>query len=277
MQAKSIQEGRSRPGRPLPREHGAWALLYGPLVAGLLAARGLGVEELLLIVAATALFLAREPVARLVRGSRHGVRSDLRRYWIQWAMGWGLAGLAGVAVLVTLYGRHHLLLLGGGALPLLGLHLWLTERREDRSTPAELLGIIALALGAPAAWHTATGKLASDGWWLWFLCVLYFSSAVFFVKMQISRFLKVERFAGLRRRHIAYHVALVIVLAAVTQAGPVAPWVGVGFIPIIVRSVAGALRGPTKLNLKRVGYLEVAYTCWFVLWLGLAWRAVSIT
>jgi hypothetical protein len=132
-----------------------------------------------------------------------------------------------------------------------------------------------LTLGAPAAWYTATGKLAADGWWLWFLSVLYFSSAVFFVKMQISRFLKVERFAGLRRRHVAYHAVLVIVLAAVTQAGPISPWVVVGFVPIIVRSVVGALWGPKKLNLKRLGYLEVAYTCWFVLWLGLAWRAVS--
>ncbi len=271
----TVPEKRSQPGRPLPREHGAWALLYGPMAAGLLAARGLGGAGLLLMVAATALFLAREPVARLVRGSRHGVRPDLRRLWIRWAAGWAALGLACVVILVTVFERGRLLLLGTGALPLLGVHLWLTERREDRSTPAELLGIVALTLTAPAAWYTVTGRITPDGWWLWFLCVLYFSSAVFFVKMQVSRFLKTERFVSLRRRHVAYHAVMVVCVAAATAAGPVSPWIASGYVPILVRSAAGALWGPKKLNLKRLGFLEVAYTCWFVLWLGLGWSPIA--
>lgn len=264
-------DSRGKPSRPLPREHGAWALLLGPLVVGLLAARHPGLPGWVLGLSATALFLAREPAVRLLRGRRHGVRPEVRRVWIRWAVVCSALGLAGMALLVLVLQRPGLALLGLVVLPLLAVHLWLTEQREERSIPAELLGIAALTLAAPAAWYTATGSFLPDGGLLWILCVLYFSSAVFYVKMQVSRFLRPQGFLGARRLHVAYHGLAAVALALLVVAAGLNPWIVIAYLPMFARSAVGAVRGPARLNLKQLGYLEVAYTTWFVFVLGWLW------
>jgi hypothetical protein len=237
-----------------------------------LAARSPGPSGWLLVVGATGLFLAREPIARLVRSLRHGVRPEVRRLWILWAAGWAGLGLICVLGVVFGYERPGLLWLGFAVVPLLTVHLWLTERREDRSIPAELLGIAALTLTAPAAWYTATGQWVPDGWQLWLLCLLYFSSAVFFVKMQVSRFLRPQRFPQARRLHVAYHLAAILIVTSAIRGWELNAWIAAAYLPILGRSILGTFRGPARLKLKRLGYLEVAYTCWFVFTLGLFWK-----
>src|SRR5512145_1575263 len=120
----------------MPKEHGAWAMLYVPFVLGVLVAGRVGLPTLWALLAMTALFFARETLWRLRRA-----RSRQRPAAALWR------ALAVEAAIVVLCGSllifSHALLwfapLGVVGLLLLGFNLERTEQREERSVAAQLV------------------------------------------------------------------------------------------------------------------------------------------
>ena len=257
---------------PLPREHGAWAVLYGPFVVGVAAAGRFGAPEAILLATVTAVFLAREPAAKLVRASRHGVPASLKRVATLWIVVCLAAAAAGAAVLVLGYDRLHLLALGAVVLPAAFLHLYLTGDRRDRSLGAEFLGVLALTTTGPAAWYTAVGSLGWEALLLWLLSAGYFLSGLFHVRMAISRFARPQAFASNRLRSLAYHAFLAGALIYGLLTEWISPTAILAYLPVLVRAVVGMIHVPARLNIKRVGYLEVAFTVVFVVLCSLALR-----
>src|SRR5581483_11988835 len=103
-----------RLGRPpIPHEHGAWVILYAPLFIALAATPPFALApSLLLVLAVTGLFLAREAAGRpLLRSYRR------------------LALLHVGLLVVGLFALHALLL------------LWPARKRLDRSQWGEILGV----------------------------------------------------------------------------------------------------------------------------------------
>jgi hypothetical protein len=257
---------------PLPREHGAWAVLYGPFVVAVVAAGRFGIPETILLLTVTAVFLAREPTAKLARASRHGVPGGLRRVASRWIAVCLATAAAGTAALVLPYDRPHLLTLGAAVLPVFAFHLYLTANRRDRGLGAEVLGVLALTATGPAAWYTATGRLGWEALLLWLLNVLYFLSAVFHVRMAISRFKQPREFAPNRLRSLAYHLFLAAALIWFVRAGWIPSLAAVAYLPVVGRTLLGMVHSPVRLDIKRVGYLEVAFTVFFVIVGSLALR-----
>ena len=65
-----------RRGIPLPREHGAWVMLYAPLLTGLVVYNIHPLMCLLLIAMATAVFFAQNALGLLLRE-----RGDAQTWW----------------------------------------------------------------------------------------------------------------------------------------------------------------------------------------------------
>ena len=63
---------RLRARLKLPKEHGAWAMLYVPLVAGVLVAGSFSWRVVLIALAMTFIFIARESVLAWWRAHRRG-------------------------------------------------------------------------------------------------------------------------------------------------------------------------------------------------------------
>src|SRR5215471_2044472 len=59
----------------LPKEHGAWAMLYVPYVLGVAAAGSISLPVILLLLAASASFTARESLLVWWRARRRGRRT----------------------------------------------------------------------------------------------------------------------------------------------------------------------------------------------------------
>ena len=59
-------------GLKIPKEHGAWAMLYVPFALGVLAAEQISWAVLWTLLAMTALFFARETLRRLRRARQRG-------------------------------------------------------------------------------------------------------------------------------------------------------------------------------------------------------------
>lgn len=264
----------------LPREHGAWAMLYVPFVLGALAgARAAALVPLaLLCVAATALFVAREEMLALWRARRHGAGPiSVRVLALEIA-----AALVSAIVLIHFYRTLALLPLAVLGLLFFVVHFLQTTQRAGRTISGELLAIIGLTMTAPAAWFVAIGasELVPRGdtlgvaLWLWFLCALYFASSIFHVKLRVLDLQprKARARDAMRRWSAGYHIALAALLIGCVATRQLHAWTLVAFAAIIVRASWSILRPTRRLDLRRAGLQEVAYSLLFLAGAALAFR-----
>lgn len=274
---------RIRLGRmPIPHEHGAWVILYAPLVVGFVAARALPVVPALLLVAAvTGVFLTRNAAALLLRRRAQPGSA----FWL--ALYAALAIAAG-APLLTMRGAGALVRIGVAVALLFAIHaaltIWPARRRLDRSQWGEMLAVGALTLTGPAAYAISRGTLDRTALLVWAACALYFGSSIFFVKMLLGGVKLKAKGAPtegdrwrLGRDNLLYHglmLAALPALAAAVGGGVAGLLLAAAYLPAIARGVWGWRRVGGRLpSLKRLGLLETAYSLWF---LGCASAALLI-
>jgi hypothetical protein len=266
----SDQEKNMRIGAPpIPREHGAWVILFAPLWIALgMAQRAKPVEGTLLILAVTGGFLARNALGLLLRRrDRAGTGFWLAIYLLL------MAG-AGLSLLLV-YQEWALLTIGLLAGALWGIHSLLlllpARKRLDRSQWGEILGVSALVLTGPAGVAVMRGAVDASAWLLWAVCALYFSGGIFHVKMWLEAVKHKKDWSAqtrwqVGRDHLVYHVLLLItlLLAAFHLPGSTALLVGLAFLPALCRAFWSWLcLAPQLPPLKRVGILETVYALWF--------------
>jgi hypothetical protein len=255
---------------PVPHEHGAWIILYAPAATALALARPfVWVPALLVVVAITAAFLAREAAGRLMRGRRQpGTAAWLGIY---------LAVLAASSLpLLVVYHRTPLVWIGAMAAALFAAHsallAWPGRRRLDRSQWGETLGVAALTLTAPAACAATSGRVGPEAYILWAACIAYFSSGVLFVKMLLAGVRTKTELTGadrwrLARQNLMFHgmLGLIAACAAWRLGGQAGGLLALAYVPAIVRAVRGsAALSHRPPSLKRVGLLEGVYAAWFL-------------
>lgn len=259
-----------RLGLKVPKEHGAWAMLYVPFALGVLAADRVSWGVWWAALAMTALFFARETLRRLRRERRRGQPTALR--WRGLTLELVLFAVSGAVLLFRLQ-LWGLLPLGGVALALLLFNLERTEQREEKSIPAQLLAIVGFAMAAPAAHYAVLGVWHAEALWLWLLAWLYFASSVFHVKTRVLAVQPSRRGAYLvmRHRNVAYHTGMLVLTGALVAFGFLPPLVLIGFVPLWVRTAWSLARPPARLDLRRIGVLEIFYSLTFLLFGWLAY------
>lgn len=159
----------------LPSEHGAWVFILSPLFIGLFAGERFSIDSVLLIVAAMAAFLLRQPISIAVK-AYSGRR--LKRDFLPALVWTGIYGLVALLALVglLLHGYGFVLYLAGPGILVFVWHLFLVSRRlERRQVGIEVVASGVLALAAPAAFWVGTHQQNPLGWWLFGLT--WFQSA----------------------------------------------------------------------------------------------------
>lgn len=265
--APSLMEQKAARGPIVPKEHGAWAMLLIPLVVSLAAAGRWGMEGPLFLGTCLAIYTARQPLSVLVRPPREPGDEGKGRpaFWL--AVYVALALAFGLPLLLY-YGRWLLLPWAALFLAFTAAHLYLRNQRLDRTIPGELTTIGGLALTAPGAYYVARG-LEPAAIYLWLLTSLYSSSSVFYVRMKMKhRSLRRpakdlgERLA-LGRNNLIYQGLLVLVLALAVAWGQVPPLVPLAFVPLLAKVSHAILFGDHQVNIKKVGWTEVAHSVAF--------------
>ena len=255
----------------LPREHGAWAMLYVPLVTGLLVAWSLPLRVLLFLLSATFLFVARESSVVWWRAHRRGEHHGkaIERFIIYL----GLAGLS-IAPLVFVDRLYLLAPFGLAALLLLAINAELAAKRDDRTIFGEILAIAGLTMTAPAAHYVALGEWRPTAFWLWALSALYFVSSVFYVKLRvilINPRKQAER-EGVWRRCASYHASLLFFLFLLTASDRLSLFALAAFAPVVTRASWSLIKPGGQLNLRRLGLLEIVYSVVFLIFITLTFR-----
>jgi 4-hydroxybenzoate polyprenyltransferase len=249
----------------LPREHGAWGMLYTPWVLGALVAWQEPGRLALLLLAMTFVFIGRESVLYWWRARANGRDADSapRMAVIYLA----LAGACGAPLL--LIGLYGLMPVGLAAGLLLLWNAGQAVKREERTVTTEVVGIAGLSLTAPAAYYVSYGSWDLTAAWLWLASVLYFVSSVFYVKLRVltAHAKRPEPVLRARQQCMAYHAVLVVTVATLVAAGHWHPFLLTAYVPVVVRAVYHLIRPTKELVLKKVGYTELGYS---LVWLGFA-------
>ncbi len=254
---------------PLPREHGAWVMLYAPVI---IAAFRVGsvpfIPFSLLLFAITGAFLSRHAAELVLRGKGSGKT----KIWLFFHL---LITFVSAGFLLIRDDALGIAMIFLAVLMLFALHAWLSvipsRKRLDRTVWGELLGIAALCLTGPATWIVCTSHAPFESWLEWGACLMFFGSGIFHVKMLLEsgKLAKVntpemyQRIVGPSR---FYHL-LVIPLALLPACllGMRGLWIALAFLPITYRAWRGILHPPCTIPpLRKVGYMETLYSVWFI-------------
>lgn len=171
----------------LPQDHGSWVFLLSPLLIGLFASQKFTFDSLLLVIAALAAFLIRQPVTVAIKSySGRRSRRDLLPAWF-WMIVYGLIGLVCLLGLI-LQGFSYLLILALPGVPVFIWHLYLVSKRAERKQiGVELVGSGVLALAAPAAYWVGVGSPEQTGWWLFVLTWLQSAASIVYAYLRLEQ------------------------------------------------------------------------------------------
>jgi hypothetical protein len=220
--------------RFLPPQHGAWAMLAVPYLAGLLTA-GYRWPDLPLLAAWLCGYLLTYFVFQAAKSRRP------RRYRDQLLL---YGGIAGPLTILVLAARPALLWYAPGYAALFGVNAWYAWRRRERALLNDAASVVAsclmvLVVATVAATPPGTVLPAA------LLCLAYFLGTVFYVKTMIRE----RGNPAFRRWSIGYH------LLALGATGWLGPWPAILFGWLLLRSI---LLPHTGWSPKRVGLIEIA-------------------
>lgn len=252
---------------PLPREHGVWAWVLLPLVAGGAAAGSVNATLLLLAVGALAAFVVRAPLELA------GRRPADRRAYLVWAGLYAVVALLALAPLLVYYHRWALLPLGAvGAAVTLPVLVFRDLRYRWRAQ-GELLVVAGLAVLAPAAYHAATGDFDRQAAAAWLPPALYGAGSVFYVRMLFEQRRTAALASGgpLRGGVAGYVAVLWAVLAASALLGVLPALVLVAFLPLTAKVTLALVRRTAVEDVQRTGIVEAVHAVLFAVLLTAAY------
>lgn len=229
----------------LPNQHGAWAMLAVPFVAGVFLAEGPGTgprwAHLPLFAAWLTGYVAAFHVQQWLRLSRLSRNPRAPRRHVRPAL--GSAAVCAACGVPLLFGSPWLLLVAVCAAPFVALNTWYAWRNRERALLNGLAAVV-LACGMLLVTLRMGGGDLTDGWRPALACLLFFVGTVPYVKTMIR-----ER--GSRayyRASVTYHAL------AVPAAYALSPWLAVLFAAYLARA---ALLPGKGVKVPVVGAVEV--------------------
>jgi hypothetical protein len=260
----------------LPAEHGAWVFLFSPLLIGIFVAGSIRWSSLVLVVAALAGFLARQPLTMAVKVySGRRPKSELPAAWF-WMLLYGIiAAVAGLGLI--LLGHSIVLWLVLPALPVLAWYLWLISKRSERRQAAvEVAASGILALGAPAAYWIGLNAYHPLGWVLWGLCWLQAAGSIIYIYLRLQQ----RRLPSMPGSHERWHMArpaigfnlfALLAVAALSLLGFITVWLVPVFGIQMAETVWGAANPAVKAKPTAIGVRQLVISSLFTLAFILAW------
>jgi hypothetical protein len=204
-----------------PREHGATAMLFTPMVCAAILARSWNWTELAAFAAAFAALAAKDPMVILARQkfvwkTPHPESKDAARWFAGWTL---LLALSGMVLLMTWPLKATIALgIGVGAFSILAVMV--NVKNRQRSTLFQIASAIALTSSSLATSLSATGAIQTWCWWLWLFLALQAAAGILVVHARLDARIALRNTAkatqGFRRKA---QLAVVVLAATAVVAG----------------------------------------------------------
>lgn len=253
----------------IPREHGAWGMLFVPLVTGAaVAARtasSLGMVAVFAVVA-LALFWLRTPVESLFGAGPMRAQTDGEFKAVFFAI--SVFGSIAAVALSTLFlagVREGLLMIGAVAAAAFLIQAGLKKLGRRFYMAAQIVGSIGLTATAPAAYYVATGRLDSIAAALWFANWAFAGNQIHFVQLRIHAARLVTAREKLRRgaMFVAGQILMAVAIAAAWRMHVLPVLAILAFVPVLLRGFLWFASGQQPLAVKRLGWTEMAHAVTF--------------
>jgi len=233
----------------LPAEHGAWGLLFEPMVLGLLLAPS--VAGFYLALSAIGFFLARHPLTLVVLNrKRSSPRTALARRFAALYLAIGTASF--VAALV--FTQHQFILPLLIAMPLVSVqavHDWTGRRRVLLSELTGAMGISSLV----SAIAIAGGWSAKVSFVLWAIIIARAVPAILYVRACLRR-RRASEASGVSM--MVAHSLAIAAASVLVSADLASPSVIVAFGLLAMRAVIGFAKAKT-VTAKQLGFSEIVF------------------
>lgn len=248
----------------IPREHGAWGLLFVPMVTG----AGIALREssnffpfVFLLTAALTLFWLRTPLESLLGTSAMRAQTSEERREVGFVVAY-LAAVAALALSMLLWVGHNPLLwpLGAAAVAAFVAQALLKKLGRRARMLSEIVGTIGLTSSAPAAYYVITGKFGATAWMLWLANLIFAGNQIHYVQLRIHT----ARVEGLREKLVrgwGFAIGQALMTLAVTVAclGGLIPAVAsLAFAPVMFRGWFYFIQKPAPLVVRRLGWNELS-------------------
>jgi len=252
----------------IPTEHGAWAVIFVPLVIGASVTESFSPRVILLAGSMLGFFLSHVPLQTLLRRRLEGLRDAVVvRASMLWA---GIYLGVGTIFLVPLLLSGYWMIVPLGAVGVAAFLLTVCLRsRIPGKFLVDQIAVLGLTVSAPAAYVVTSGSFDRTAVTLWILNALFFGGTVVYVHLKIRASaarnprLAWSDKARLGTLNVLYHVlalSLVIFLVAVHYTPRLAI---VAFVPMTIHSIYGTVRLSDKVRYKRLGIILVGQSILF--------------
>lgn len=225
MATESVFMSNVRPTKQstwfLPREHGATAMLFTPLVCAAILSRAWHWSELATIIAAFAALAAKDPMVVMAR------QRFVWKQWhqetataIRWFAGWTILLFASGLVLLASWPFTATVSLGLGVGLFSAIDIVINVKNRQRSTLFQIVSGFALTSSSLAASLSATGSIAPWCWGLWLLLALQANAGILVVHARLDARIALRSAAPAREnyRHVAEILLVVLACTAVVAA-----------------------------------------------------------
>jgi hypothetical protein len=171
----------------LPREHGATAMLFTPIVCAAILAREWRWSEVATLTAAFAALAAKDPMVILARQrfiwkAQHPETVAAAR----WLTGWMAILIVSGLVLVFAWPLKAIVAMGLGVALFSALAIGINVKNRQRSTLFQIASAVALTSSSLATSLSATGTIAPWCWWLWPLLALQATAGILVVHARLD-------------------------------------------------------------------------------------------
>lgn len=266
----------------VPREHGAWGLLFVPMLTGAaiaLAGGGRVLPVLLFATAALALFWLRTPVESLMGTSPIRPQNEAERQPVIVAA-CALTAVAAAALSALLWSgsQNQLLVIGAVAAAAFVVQASVKKLGRTMRMPAQFVGVVGLTAAGPAAYYAASGRLDHTAIAIWLANWIFAAGQIHFVQLRIHGARLGEFRAKLKAgaAFLAGQAAIIVLLLATWRVGLLPALALLAFVPAVFRGLRWFFRGPQTLAVRTLGWWEVAHSVTFGVLLVLAFLRSSL-
>lgn len=254
----------------LPREHGATAMLFSPIVCVAILAREWRWSELATLTAAFATLAAKDPMVVLARQrfvwkERHPETTAAAQGFGIWIVILILSGL----VLVATWPLMAVVVMGLGVCVFSALAVAINVKNRQRSTLFQIASAAALTSSSLAVSLSAIGAIAPWCWWLWLLMTIQATTGILVVHARLDARIASRGTQPARQRfRRAAQISLsILVCAAVTAAILGRGWIALALFVVVMGYWYDLRRqrdpAALQLPLKTVGQRALALSSLF--------------
>jgi len=261
----------------IPGDHGSWVFLLSPLLIGVFAGESWPTATSYLILAALAVFLARQPITMMVKaysGRRSQRDLPAARLWLAIYATLALIALSGL----VWRGYGYLLLLAIPGVPVFVWYLYLVSRRaERRQAGVEVVASGVLALVAPAAFWVGKGSPDPLGWWLFALSWFQSAASIVYAYLRLQQrelivappLNKRIRMGARAWAYTSFNLSVVLWLSL---SGVFPRWLFIPYALQWLETMWGILKPAVGIKPTKIGFRQLGVSTLFTILFILTWR-----